>query len=272
MLNKDEIIDYFKLVNSHAKKELGQNFLVNKDACESIVKLLNIEPSDSILEIGPGLGALTGEIVNLDYNKYKVVEYDQKFVEFLNRSFGDKKIEIVKNNFLKEKDFSFNKIIGNIPYYISSEIILKVSLEYKNLVKAVFMVQKECYKRVIAKEGKDYNSLNVLLDYLFDIKEEIKVNRTNFFPIPNVDSVVFSITKKPEKNMDFAGFLYKIAKISFQNRRKTIYNNFSSLIKNKDEILLTLKNANIKENARAEELNTDDFVRLASQLYKQNNN
>ena len=268
MLNKEEIIDYFKLVNSHAKKELGQNFLINKDIAESIVNALDIKESDKVLEIGPGLGALTCFVLEKTYDTYKVVEYDQKFVEFLTRSFSDKKIEIVKNNILKEKDFSFNKIIGNLPYYISSEIILKAALEYPLLEKAVFMVQKECYKRIVAKSGKDYNALNVLLDYLFVIKQEINVGRDNFFPAPNVDSLVFSLTKKEEINMRFAGFLYKISKICFQNRRKTIYNNLQSLVKNKEELSLILNKANLKENLRAEELTTSDFIRLTSEIYK----
>ena len=268
MLNKEEIIDYFKLVNSHAKKELGQNFLINKDIAESIVNALDIKESDKVLEIGPGLGALTGFVLEKTYDTYKVVEYDQKFVEFLTRSFSDKKIEIVKNNILKEKDFSFNKIIGNLPYYISSEIILKAALEYPLLEKAVFMVQKECYKRIVAKSGKDYNALNVLLDYLFVIKQEINVGRDNFFPAPNVDSLVFSLAKKEEINMSFAGFLYKISKICFQNRRKTIYNNLQSLVKNKEELSLILNKANLKENLRAEELTTSDFIRLTSEIYK----
>lgn len=91
MLNKDEIIDYFKLVNSHAKKELGQNFLVNQSIASSIVNLVDINEEDNVLEIGPGLGALTGFVLDKKYTSYEVVEYDQKFVEFLTRSFGEKK-------------------------------------------------------------------------------------------------------------------------------------------------------------------------------------
>ena len=168
MLTKNEIIDYFKLVNSHAKKELGQNFLISEEVGRNIVNCLDIQENDAVLEIGPGLGALTGFILEKDYKSYKVVEYDAKFVEFLSKSFDNKNIEIIKNNILKEKELNFNKVCGNLPYYITSEIILKIALEDKTIEKGVFMVQKECYKRIVAKEGKDYNALNVLLDYLFD--------------------------------------------------------------------------------------------------------
>lgn len=266
MLNKEEIIDYFKLVNSHAKKELGQNFLINKNIVQDIVDKLEISPDDEVLEIGPGLGALTSTILTKNYKRFKVVEYDQKFVEFLAKSYEDKKIEITKNNILKERDYSFNKIIGNLPYYITSDIILKIALDYVNIKKGVFMVQKECLKRIVSKSGKDYNSLNVLLEYLFDIKTEIQVGRNNFFPVPNVDSVVFSITKKQEKNVSFAGFLYKIAKICFQNRRKTIFNNLSSTYADKEKLLEVLKKINLSEKTRAEELSVDDYVTLATEL------
>lgn len=266
MLSKTEIVDYFKLVNSHAKKELGQNFLINKNIANEIVDKLEISSNDEVLEIGPGLGALTSAILTKNYKRYKVVEYDQKFVEFLTKSYGDKNIEITKNNILKEKDYSFNKIIGNLPYYITSDIILKIALDYVNIEKGVFMVQKECLKRIVAKNGKDYNSLNLLLDYLFEIKTEIQVGRNNFFPAPNVDSVVFSLIKKQEKSVSFAGFLYKIAKICFQNRRKTIFNNLSSTYKDKEKLLKILKKINLNEKTRAEELSVDDYVTLANQL------
>ena len=128
------------------------------------------------------------------------------------------------------------------------------------------MVQKECYKRIVAESGKDYNALNILLKYLFDIKEEIKVGRDNFFPVPNVDSLIFSLTKKQEKNVVFAEFLYKIARICFQNRRKTIANNLSSLIKNKDELKEILIKSGLSENLRAEQLNLAQFVKLTETI------
>lgn len=268
MLNKDEIIDYFKLVNSHAKKELGQNFLVNQSIASSIVNLLDINEEDNLLEIGPGLGALTGFVLDKKYTSYEVVEYDQKFVEFLIRSFDEKKIKITKNNILKIKEISANKIVGNLPYYITSEIILKMTLEDEKLTKAVFMVQKECYKRIVAKSGKDYNALNVLVAYLFDIKQELIVDRSNFFPVPNVDSLVFSLTKKQEKNIDFARFLFKVSRISFQNRRKTLQNNLSSLVANKESLFEVFNKANILPTKRAEELTVQDFERLSMELLK----
>lgn len=265
MLSVEEIIDFFKLENSHAKKELGQNFLINSKTCKSIVDFLDIQQSDSVLEIGPGLGALTGYIIGQP-SRLTVVEYDQKFVNFLSKNYEGQNIEIVKNNILKYKDFTFNKVIGNLPYYISSDIIESICLNYVNLEKGVFMVQKECYDRFTSISGKDYNALNVLLFYMYEIKPCLNVSKVNFFPAPKVDSLVFEITKKPAKSLDFAKILYKTSKICFSNRRKTLLNNLSSIVRDKNKTQELLQEAKLSPTSRAEELSIDQFVLLTETL------
>src|SRR5574344_1996101 len=169
MLTRDEIKDYFQLENSHDKKELGQNFLCNQKTIDEIVSLVDVQKDDVLLEIGPGLGALTNDLIGKTKN-YTVVEYDAKFVDYLTRAYGDKDIKIVKNNILKYKEFDANKVVGNLPYYITSDILLYLALNYHKLVRAVLMMQREAYKRITAKQGtKDYNALNIVLDYCFKI-------------------------------------------------------------------------------------------------------
>ncbi|MBP5694024.1 MAG: ribosomal RNA small subunit methyltransferase A [Bacilli bacterium] len=267
MLSVEEIIDFFKLENSHAKKELGQNFLINKKACQNIVDFLEIDSDDQILEIGPGLGALTGLIVGKP-KRFVAVEYDQKFVNFLEKSYKNQNVEIVKNNILKYRDYSFNKVIGNIPYYISSDIVEKICLNFEKLDKAILMVQKECFERITAKKGKDYNALNVLLLFMYDTKLKLTVSKQNFFPVPKVDSVVFEIKKKPLRDIEFAKVLYKTSKICFSNRRKTLLNNLSPVVRNKDLTIEILNNSNIKQTARAEELSISEFVVLTEELLR----
>lgn len=267
MLNKNEIIDFFKLNNSHAKKELGQNFLINEKIIQNIVKELEIKEEDSVLEIGPGLGALTGEIIGKSHD-YTVVEYDAKFVDFLGRSYENQNIKIVKNNILKFKEFSANKVIGNLPYYITTDILEYIILNFKNLDMGVFMVQKECLNRILALDGKDYNAINVLIADFYDIKTLFIVKKDNFFPEPNVESVVFKITKKQEKNLSFAGILYKTARILFANRRKTVSNNLNNIVRNKELTSTILLEAGIDQNMRAEQLKIIDFNNLASTLLK----
>src|SRR5574344_620441 len=265
MLNTEELKDYFKLVNSHAKKELGQNFLISSYICENIVNLLEIDEKDKILEVGPGLGALTGFLINKS-EKYVAVEYDEKFVNFLNNAYSKSNLVVENKNIVKLKDFDFNKIIGNLPYYMTTEILEFLTTRFPGIKIGVFMVQKECYQRLVAKQGKDYNAHNVLLDYLYDVKQCFLVNKTNFFPMPSIDSLVFKISIKNGKELGFARVLYKTAKILFNNRRKTVSNNLNSLVKDKNLTKELILKSNIKENERAENLTQDDFVNLTDNL------
>ena len=265
MLQRDEIMDFFKLQRSHAKKELGQNFLCNQVIINNIIDLLKIDPKDKILEIGPGLGALTNEIVDKS-QKYTVCEYDPKFVEYLEKAYGQTNIQINKGNFLKFNDFDFDKVIGNLPYYITSEILLYIALNFKNLKLGVFMIQKEAFNRIVAKKGdSDYNVLNILLDYLFNIEKKFIVGASNFFPMPNVNSIVFTITPK-EIDRNIVLPLYKTIKIMFNNRRKTIFNNLNALVNNKETTTLIINKLKLNVNERPENLDLNNFLDLTNIL------
>lgn len=266
MLNRDEIKDFFRLEGSHAKKELGQNFLCNQKTINEIVSLLNLDENDSLLEIGPGLGALTNDLIGKT-KKYTVVEYDAKFVDYLSRAYENQNIEIVKSNILKFKNFDFNKVVGNLPYYITSEIILYIALNFKKTTKAVFMMQQEAYKRITADFGtKDYNVLNVIIDYTYKITRNMIVQNTSFFPMPNVNSVVVSFERRKNIDNDFVKPLLTATRAMFLNRRKTLMNNLNSLVKDKNKAEEILNNLSIASNCRAEELKVADFVNLTHVL------
>ncbi len=268
MLNCSEIIDFFNLENSHAKKELGQNFLINKKVCENIVNELEINENDKVLEIGPGLGALS-DILVLKSNDLTLVEYDAKFVNFLQLSYKDKSnVKIIKNNIIKEKDTGYNRVIGNLPYYMTTEILQFITQKLEKFESGVFMVQKECLKRLLALEGKDYSAFNVYLNYGYKISSSFEVKRNNFFPVPNVDSIVFKVEKRDDVDLEFAKKMYKIASILFLNRRKTILNNLNSCIKDKEKSIKILDESNLGENLRAEQLKIEDYVNLTNVMIK----
>lgn len=269
MLNEKEIKDYFLLVNSHAKKELGQNFLIDEKVSLEIANSLELKETDSLLEIGPGLGALTCNLIGKT-NNYTVVEYDEKFVKFLTMSYGNQNIEIVKNNILKYKDFSFNKITGNLPYYISTDILEFILTKFPNLEIGVFMTQKEFFERITTKNKRDKGPINYLIEYLYNINKILVVPYTSFFPMPTVASIVFKVERKQEKEFSFAMFLYKIASILFINRRKNIANNLKSVLKN-EEINLVLEETNISKNLRAEDLTLENLVNLTNVILKLKN-
>ena len=266
MLNIDQIKDFFILENSHAKKELGQNFLIDLQTINNIVDSLEIKKGEKVLEIGPGLGALTCELVKKDIN-LTCVEYDQKFVNFLNKNFESKNnITIIKNNILHFKDFSFEKIIGNLPYYITTDILEYIFKNFRYLNEAVFMVQNEALNRILALTGKDYNAINVLIGYRYDIKKIFNVSKNNFFPVPNVDSVVFKINIKENTDFNFSIALLKVTKILFKFRRKTIYNNLKVIVSNIEQLTLLLERCGLSSNLRPEQLKIDDFIKITNEL------
>ncbi len=268
MLTREEIKDYFKLENSHAKKELGQNFLVNQKNIDEIINLVDIKSSDILLEIGPGLGALTNDLIGKTKN-YTVVEYDGKFVDFLDRAYGNNDIKIIKNNILKYKDYSASKVIGNLPYYITSDILLYIAVHFEKLDKAVCMMQKEAYERITAKKGtKEYNVLNIILEYTFKMTKNMNVSKTSFFPMPQVDSVVITLEKRSDTNHNFIKPLLTCTRAMFLNRRKTIYNNLNCLVKNKDKASKILEDLKLSPTMRAEELDLKDFINLTNELLK----
>ena len=267
MLTINEIKEYFKLENSTPNKDLGQNFLIDHDAILKIIDSLDLKKEDKLLEVGPGLGSLTDDLVGKTID-FSVVEYDTKFVKFLNNSYEGKNIKIIHSNILKYKDIYQNKVIGNLPYYITTDIIEYLLLNFESIKLAVFMMQEECYERITALKGKDFNSINVFLKYLFNIEKVLKVNKTSFYPVPSVNSIVIKLTKKEEKNIGFAQILYKIARILFQNRRKTIFNNLNTLLKNKENTLKVLEDTNLEPNLRAEQLKLEDFENITNVLLK----
>ncbi|MDY2727820.1 MAG: 16S rRNA (adenine(1518)-N(6)/adenine(1519)-N(6))-dimethyltransferase RsmA [Candidatus Onthovivens sp.] len=268
MLNEKDIIKYFSIVNSHAKKELGQNFLISENVVNDIVALLDLNENDFLLEIGPGLGAMSEKLIN-QTSRYVAVEYDKKFVDYLSKAFEDSNIEIVNQNILKYKDFSFNKIVGNLPYYISTDILSFIIKNFDKLESATFMVQKEFFDRITSKNKREKTPINFELDYLFEVKKEFIVKKNCFFPAPTVDSIVFSIKQKKEKDRGFAGFLFKIIEISFQNRRKNISNNLKKIIPDADLRTAVFANCNISESERPEDLTLDNFEKIATEILKQ---
>ena len=266
MLDTKEIIDFFTLEQSHAKKELGQNFLINKKVCEDIVNLLSPLNNEKVLEIGPGLGALTDILIKKNYD-LTCVEYDAKFVNYLNLAYGKyPNITIIKNNIIKEKEVGFDRVIGNLPYYMTTEIISFITTKDTILKECVFMVQKECYLRLTSLDGKDFNGINVYLKYMFNINACFDVKKNNFFPVPSVDSIVFKMVRKEDSSLQFGLKLYKVANCLFINRRKTILNNLNMIVKNKENTAKIISECNLKENCRAEQLTINDFINLTNIL------
>jgi 16S rRNA (adenine1518-N6/adenine1519-N6)-dimethyltransferase len=251
--------------NIHPKKSLGQNYLVDGNICRSIVDSFNITESDKVVEIGPGRGAITQFI--LEKNPHaSAIEYDIKNIEYLSTNFPG--LNLIHANILKtdfEKVFGSNeklRIIGNIPYNITTEIIFKLIDSYAIVKDAQLMVQEEVAQRLAAVPStKDYGIPTVLLGVFASTKLMFKVPRTCFFPKPRVDSRIIQIdfTNNRVAHIKDIVFFRKFVKASFSTRRKTLRNAIKKLE-------LNLELADFDFGRRAESLTIDEFIELSNKF------
>ena len=217
-------------------KKRGQNFLLDKNISFNIANTIpnSLERSDHAIEIGGGLGSLTNHLVDIYGEKLTVVEYDKALYNYLKEKY-ENKINVVHSDILKfplknlfdEQNIKTKMdVYGNIPYNITSPILEWLLYESYNKWRfAVFMVQRDFANRLIAKEGEnDYSALTVFSNFLSDIKLEFHVSKSVFFPKPNVDSSVISLSPK-NVDMSIVDTYKLISKTIFHNRRKTLRNN-----------------------------------------------
>ncbi len=257
-----------------AKKQYGQNFLINKNILTKIVDCSNIE-NKNVIEVGPGLGSLT-EYLLQKAKKVVCYEIDSDMVKILNSNFNNTNLTILQSDFLKVdlkqdiNDYFDNEevtLVANLPYYITTAILTKVLEESKKVGKIVVMVQKEFAKRLAGKPStKDYNSLSVLIQYYMEAHILFNVSPKSFIPEPAVDSSVILLERKKQTlPLTSEAFFLKFNRAIFVQRRKTIYNNLkSSFGYNKEMIESILIKHNLSLNVRAEELTVEQIVSLSN--------
>ncbi|WP_339029994.1 16S rRNA (adenine(1518)-N(6)/adenine(1519)-N(6))-dimethyltransferase RsmA [Spiroplasma endosymbiont of Cantharis nigra] len=263
----------------YAKKKFGQNFITDKNLINKIIDILDQDEDHLIIEIGPGKGALTKELVKR-FNKIIAIEIDRDMESILKSEINSERLELVINDCL-EVDFKeliekyeYKKvsIISNTPYYITSEIIFKALNISKKLNKAIFMVQKEVAQRICAKVSENnYNNLSVAAQLYSDIKYEFTVNKNMFKPIPKVDSAIISfkfndtnLNKLNDNDLKFVSFVRKL----FNNKRKTILNNLSVITNNKEQAFNILNKVGIRENLRPENISLDQYINIYNEVKK----
>lgn len=245
-------------------KRFGQNFLQDQNIIRKIITEIDPQDSDLIIEIGPGQGALTQYLYQSKAD-LTAVEIDKRVIEDLQSRFS--KLHLIQQDFLDLDLIQFVsksqkiRIVGNIPYNITSPILFKLFDSNKIIKDAVFMVQFEVAKRMTAKIGsKDYGILGVLLEYFGKTVLSFKVSRNVFFPKPNVDSAIIHIHFNDLRNDSGFNSVFKsIVKAAFGNRRKTLKNSFSNSI----FATVDFSGCGIDLSLRAEQLKVDDFIKLA---------
>ena len=254
------------------KKKFGQNFIVDNNIISNIIEKSEIDSETLVIEVGPGMGALTNNLVKKAKNVI-AYEIDTTLIPILNKIEADN-LELIFEDFLKrdvKKDiekYSYKKLylVANLPYYITTPILIKLIEEKIAVDKIVVMVQKEVGDRFKAKEGsKDYSSLSILFNYNFEITKLMDISRNVFIPKPNVDSIVLCMKKKENKeeikNIDV---FYKLIRDAFQFKRKNLRNN----LKNYDLNLIEekLKQYSFDLNSRAEQINYKIFIEIANRI------
>lgn len=246
-----------------AKKEVGQNFLVDTDFAEKIVSLLELNENDNVLEIGCGAGSLS-YFLSFGPAKSTLIDIDESMIcklqsDFKNNGF----LKIQLGNAMKFDYSPYTKIVGNLPYYITSSIIEKTLIGAKSATKMVFMIQKEAADRIMALPNtKDYSPLYIYLSLSSKIRRVFNVSRHCFVPEPHVDSsvIIIELNKKHDEN-SFKAF--KLSQSLFLQRRKTIYNNLKNLLHDESKAKTMLEIANIDLNKRPEQITPEQYLTLA---------
>ena len=266
-----------------ANKKLGQNFIINQDVIDKIVLASEINKQDLIIEIGPGLGTLTKELLD-KAKKIICIEIDKNMVEILENRFRlYNNIEIINEDILKLnlKELIKNekskgniknvKIVANLPYYITTPIIMKLLEEELDLESITVMVQKEVADRLIVNPGeRNTGAITYAVYYYSTASKIVEVPNTSFLPEPEVESEVIKLNIRKEPVIDITNkeLLFKIIKCAFMQRRKTLLNALTNtnVFRSKQEGKNILNKLDLDENIRPENLKLEDFAKILQNL------
>lgn len=272
---REETIAILNKYGLRANKKLGQNFLINESIIYDIVKKAKVTKEDLVIEIGPGLGSLTKELIN-NAKKVIAIELDPNMIDILKSRFGIfDNFEVIYGDVLKVdleeliKGYDSVKVVANLPYYITTPIIMKL-LEDKLKIKSItVMVQKEVGERICAThKDKEYGAITVSVQYYSEPQIIIDVPKENFLPAPEVDSCVIRLDmrEKPLVSLKDEKLFFRLVKGAFTQRRKTINNSLTCSGKSKEEIIAALNKLGIDSKLRAENLSIQQYADIANTL------
>ncbi|UTX64402.1 16S rRNA (adenine(1518)-N(6)/adenine(1519)-N(6))-dimethyltransferase RsmA [Streptococcus constellatus] len=266
------------------KKSFGQNFLTDTNILQKIVDTAEIDKHVNVIEIGPGIGALT-EFLAENAAEVMAFEIDERLMPILADTLQEfENVKIINEDILKSdlqawiKEFANPelpiKVVANLPYYITTPILMHLIESRIPFSEFVVMMQREVADRISAQpNSKSYGSLSIAVQYYMTAKVAFIVPRTVFVPAPNVDSAILKMTRrdKPAVEVKDEPFFFRVSKASFTHRRKTLWNNLTSCFGKSDEIKtrleIALNNADLSPNVRGEALDLQEFSRLSDSLY-----
>lgn len=276
--NMKKIIDKYDFM---FKKKFGQNFLTDKNVLDQIVAGAGVTKDDVVLEIGPGIGTLTQLLCDAA-DKVIAVEIDRDLIKILeNDTLKDyNNVEIINNDIMKmdieelisKYEGKKIKVVANLPYYITTPIVMKLLESDAKIESITIMIQKEVAERLASTHlDKEYGAISLAVQYRSEPSIVCEVSRYAFVPSPNVDSAVIKLRILDEKRVKVKdeGLLFKLIKVAFGQRRKTLLNcinNQTTYFKNKDEILEVFDKLEFAHDIRGEKLSLEDYARLADEI------
>lgn len=269
--------------NFYFKKNFGQNFLIDSNVIDNIIDAAKITSEDFVLEIGPGIGSLTQYLAE-SARKVVAVEIDTNLIPILNETVGMyENLEIINEDILKldinklveeKNDGKPIKVVANLPYYITTPIIMELLEKRINVESITVMVQKEVADRMQAKAGtKDYGALTVAVQFYSKAETDFIVPPNCFMPKPGVDSAVITLNLLEKENINIVDhdFFFHIVKCSFGQRRKTLMNTLNNLGKlglSKEELLQAITSLGVDERIRGEALTIGQLAELSNKLWE----
>ncbi|SHI22870.1 16S rRNA (adenine(1518)-N(6)/adenine(1519)-N(6))-dimethyltransferase RsmA [Clostridium intestinale] len=269
-----------KKYNFRFSKSLGQNFLIDDSVLEDIVEGAEVSEEDLVIEIGPGVGTLTRELIK-KAKRVVAIELDSNLIPILTEELGDEeKFSLIHNDALKvnfdeimagEKSV---KLVANLPYYVTTPIIAKLLNEGYKFKSLTIMIQKEVAERMNSEPNcKEYGSISVLVQYFCTTKIIRKVAPSSFMPRPKVDSIVIRLDRleQPRVELKDEKLFFDIVRNSFNMRRKTLWNALKSFGLDKESMEGVFKDAGIDQKRRGETLSIEEFGALANSLYEKLN-
>ncbi|MDJ1156349.1 16S rRNA (adenine(1518)-N(6)/adenine(1519)-N(6))-dimethyltransferase RsmA [Macrococcus caseolyticus] len=267
------------------KKSLGQNFLVDTNVIRNIIEAAGIDKTSGVIEIGPGMGSLTEQLAK-HAKQVLAFEIDQRLIPILGETLSPyDNVTVINEDILKADVASAIEtylhhcdeifVVANLPYYITTPILMGLLEKNLNINSYVVMMQKEVGERLSAVPStKAYGSLSIAVQYYTDVKRIMVVPKGVFMPPPNVDSLVVKLTtlERPRVDVEDENLFFKLTRGAFVQRRKTILNNYMSLIQDskehKSRIIEWLEASGVSPSRRGESLNLNDYAQLSNNMKK----
>lgn len=270
-MNREQVQNYLRMNSILPDSKFGQNFLCDDNICHQIVDICEVSSNDEVLEIGPGIGALTRILVEVAKST-TAIEIDLRLAEVLQNDSELSSLNLITSDYLKLSSNEYNassytKVLSNIPYYVMTPIMLKLLTECKNCDSMVFMVEDAAIARIIAQPGsKQYGPLSVLCNLYGEVTREFTVTSNCFIPAPHTTSAVISLKKNNNRLIDKG--LIEFIEACFSMRRKKLTNSLNSYCNNHNikNLNQTMEQMNIKSDIRAENLSPEQLYDLYNNL------